>query len=146
MAKPRTYGRNRRGGARQGTPGENYQNRSDLQGGARQPATAATGQTYGNAGAQIAAQKAVPMAGTPGIPAPQGPPQLATYPGDHGPFDRPTERPDEPVTAGIGAGPGAGPEAMTTPPNDTLSQLRAIYSAFPDESLREILEDLESGG
>ncbi len=69
-----------------------YANRTDLQNPTKKMAvTAATGQTYGEAGAQRAAQQAVPMG------APQAP---VIAPGSLGNLDRPTERPTEPVTAG----------------------------------------------
>ena len=50
-----------RGGVRQGTPGTAYGNRTDLN--AALPVQAATGQGYGEAGAQQAAQRAIPVAG-----------------------------------------------------------------------------------
>lgn len=100
------------------------------------PATAATGQTYGERGAQIAAQRAVPM-GVPGTPLP---------PGSHGPLDRPTERPDEPLTAGIPSGPGPGPEVLGGMAGDDVGlQLRALYLAHPNEDIRSLIEDLDSG-
>lgn len=95
--------------------------------------TAAPGQPYGEAGQQMASQRAVPISGTPTV-APQSPgapgssspqtPQgapgadlMAQAQGFNGPgnqdFLRPTERPNEPVTHGLPVGPGAGPEALT---------------------------------
>ena len=98
--------------------------------------TALPNQTYGAAGQQIAAQRALPMAGTPtvqpaqapGAPAssapqaPQGAPgpqdllaQTLAHngPGDAALLSAPTARPNEPVTHGLPGGPGAGPEALT---------------------------------
>lgn len=98
--------------------------------------TAAPNQTYGEAGHQIAAQRAIPISGTPTVapaqtpgapassvpPAPQGAPgpgdlmamaQGHNGPGDSMALDRPTERPNEPVTHGLPGGPGAGPEALS---------------------------------
>ena len=85
--------------------------------------TAVPNQTYGAAGQQLAAQRAVPMAGAPTMPAapaPTGSPgdlmaqaQAHNGPGDSMQLDRPTERPNEPVTHGLPGGPGAGPEALT---------------------------------
>lgn len=106
--------------------------------------TAAPGQTYGEAGAQRAAQQAVPM-GTPQAPV--------VSPGSLGPLDRPTERPLEPITAGnpLGAGPGA--EALTTPLPDTLmaggkqdliNQVRYVYSKYPNTAVLQLLLELEN--
>jgi hypothetical protein len=134
-------GRVDNGGVRQGTPGKRYPNRTDL---AAAPVVTAPGQTYGQGVAQQRAQQAVPMAGPPVAPpraapaAPRGP-----LPGAGGDPMRPTERPDEPVTAGAPVGPGAGPEALPPTGDTTIDELRALYMAYPAESIREILEDLE---
>ena len=92
-----------RGGARDGKVGKAYQNRTDLQGqnvvaaqpqnqpGQKMAARAASGQAYGAAGAQMAAQEALPIqnTGTPSAtggasqPAPQRKPLTAlNAPGD----------------------------------------------------------------
>lgn len=122
-----------------------YPNRTDLQNPTKKMAvTAAPGQTYGEAGAQRAAQQAVPM-GTPQAPV--------VAPGSLGPLDRPTERPLEPVTAGnpLGAGPGA--EALVTPLPDTLmaggkqdliNQVRYVYSKYPNTAVLQLLLELEN--
>lgn len=122
-----------------------YGNRTDLQNPTKKMAvTAAPGQTYGEAGAQRAAQQAVPMG------APQAP---VVAPGSLGPLDRPTERPMEPVTAGnpMGAGPGA--EALVTPLPDTLmaggkqdliNQVRYVYSKYPNTAVLQLLLELEN--
>lgn len=122
-----------------------YANRTDLQNPTKKMAvTAAPGQTYGEAGAQRAAQQAVPM-GTPQAPV--------VAPGSLGPLDRPTERPLEPVTAGnpMGAGPGA--EALVTPLPDTLmaggkqdliNQVRYVYSKYPNTAVLQLLLELEN--
>lgn len=83
-----------RGGSRSGRPGQNYANRSDLQNAPRLAPTAQTGQPYGQAGAQLAAQESVPM----------GPPPI--------PLSAPTQRPSEPVQAGLSLGPGPGPDSI----------------------------------
>jgi len=127
MAKSRGYGGGS-GGARTGTPGKSYSNRTDLNTAKPLAATASPGQAYGMAGSQLAAQKAVPMAPGPPMappapsPAPPGPgpqpgPPMAGPPPTPGPGElpalmRPSERPNEPVTHGAASGPGAGPEAM----------------------------------
>jgi hypothetical protein len=83
-----------RGGARSGRPGQNYGNRSDLQNAPRLAPTAQTGQAYGQAGQQLAAQQQLPM----------GPPPV--------PLSAPSTRPSEPVQAGLSTGPGPGPESI----------------------------------
>lgn len=122
-----------------------YANRTDLQNPTKKMAvTAAPGQTYGEAGAQRAAQQAVPMG------APQAP---VVAPGSLGPLDRPTERPLEPVTAGnpMGAGPGA--EALVPPMpevlqpgsrQDLINQVRYIYSKNPNTAVFQLLLELEN--
>lgn len=148
-----------RGGPRTGQPGRAYPNRSDL---TAQPARSAPNQPYGARAMQESAQRAVPMAGGPTLPAVPGtsgvaagpvggpPPSPAggPLPGAAGDFLRPSERPDEPLTAGLPVGPGAGPSALPAPHNpgsDILPQLQALYAAFPSEGLREIIEDIETG-
>jgi hypothetical protein len=122
-------------------------------GGGRPPTqapTAATGQPYGSAGAQIAAQKAVPLPGaTPGT-APDFASTVAAAQGHA--FDPiglggPTTRPDEPVTAGLMRGPGAGrsPGSGSVRDPQVVAELRALYSQFPNEDIRELLEDIERG-
>lgn len=141
---PSPDGRQNNGGARQGTPGQAYNNRTDLQ---TQKPTAATGQGYGQAGAQLAAQKAVPMAGAAAGVAPavqaaaaQGPPPA---PAD---LYRATENPNQPVTHGLPMGPGAGPEALpiqNAATTDPLAiQLRALYQKFPSQELADLLMDI----
>lgn len=122
-----------------------YANRTDLQNPTKKMAvTAAPGQTYGEAGAQRAAQQAVPM-GTPQAPV--------VAPGSLGPLDRPTERPLEPVTAGNPMGVGPGAEALVTPLPDTLmaggkqdliNQVRYVYSKYPNTAVLQLLLELEN--
>jgi hypothetical protein len=122
-----------------------YGQRTDLN---KMPATAAPGQTYGEAGAQKAAQRAVPMGSSPQPAAPQSLP-----PGSYGPLDRPTERPQEPVTTGNPLGAGAGPEALPLPMpaylqpgsrEDLISQVRYIYSKNPNSAVFQLLLELEN--
>ena len=119
-----------------------YPNRSDLRNPAKKiAAKAAPGQTCGEAGKQIAAQKAVPMAAPPTdvAPAPQ-----RVAPGQLGPLNRPTERPNEPVTAGAPFGPGPTPQGMAYmgPRNadPILDELRALYAQYPNEDLANMLD------
>jgi len=122
-----------------------YSNRSDLRNSAKLPAKAATGQTYGEAGKQMAAQRAVPMAAPPTDVAPTATPQQPRVaPGSMGPLNRPTERPDEPVTAGAPFGPGRTQQlggymgARNSDP--ILDELRAIYSVSPNEALADMID------
>ena len=122
-----------------------YSNRSDLRNSAKLPAKAATGQTYGEAGKQIAAQRAVPMAAPPTDVAPTATPQQPRVaPGSMGPLNRPTERPDEPVTAGAPFGPGRNEQlgGYVGPRNSDpiLDELRAIYSVSPNEALADMID------
>lgn len=105
-----------RGGRRAGAPGARYGNRTDLQNGPRVlPATAVPNQTYGQAGTQLAAQRAIPMASGPALPAPQtvAPAAPLTPPVQPIPLDAPTSNPAEHVMTGAPVGPGAGPEALS---------------------------------
>ena len=101
---------------------------------------AAPGQTYGEAGQQIAAQKAVPM-GNP-TPSVQNTPR--PVPGQAGPLTRPTERPDEPITSGAPFGPGRTPVApgysgpRTADP--VLAELRALYALNPNDALADMID------
>ena len=122
-----------------------YSNRSDLRNSAKLPAKAATGQTYGEAGKQMEAQRAVPMAAPPTdvAPSPQ-PQQPRVAPGSMGPLNRPTERPDEPVTAGAPFGPGRNEQLgwYIGPRNSDpiLDELRAIYAVSPNEPLADMID------
>jgi hypothetical protein len=120
-----------------------YGQRTDL----NMAPTAVPGQTYGEAGAQMAAQRAVPM-GAPAAPATPSAPTVA--PGQYGPLDRPTERPNEPLTAGAPFGPGR----MSTQSayigrrngDPILDELRALYASYPSDELADMLDsDLREG-
>ena len=81
-----------RGGARKGTPGKGYSNRTDLQ------------MDYNNAEMSAAAG---------GIPERQVPEQRAAmFPEDTPMLTDPTQRPGEPIASGLPVGPGRGPEGM----------------------------------
>jgi hypothetical protein len=121
----------------------NYSNRTDLMGTGRAVrAQAATGQTYGQAGAQMAAQRAVPMAAPPTENVPQ--PVQRPQPGQVVQFGAPTARPNEPITAGANFGAGmnaaqAGIPMMMTANQRAIEELRAIYELFPTEDLGDLL-------
>ena len=119
-----------RGGARQGTPGTAYSNRTDL----NMPISTVPNQEYGKAAAQQRAQQTVPMAQAPNVaptaqPAAQ-PAQSTVAPGSL-PYTGPTERPNEPITAGIDVGPGPGSEIMTGPPSGMLTGVFKNLSRDP---------------
>lgn len=101
---------------------------------------AAPGQTYGEAGKQIAAQQAVPM----GNPTPSVQQTPRPVPGQSGPLTRPTERPQEPITAGAPFGPGRTPVApgYAGPRNadPVLAELRALYAAYPNDALADMID------
>jgi hypothetical protein len=125
---------------------EKYPNRSDLRNPAQKVAKmAATGQAYGEAGKQLAAQSAVPMGGSPMEAAPPPP-----MPGQAGGLDRMTERPDEPLTAGMSFGAGPGTEALAAPSGgpgskeDLIMQLRLATARFPNPNLIQLLLMLEA--
>lgn len=116
-----------RGGSRTGTPGKAYPARTDL------TPVAAPDQTYGQAGAQIAAQQAVPMGAQPTAGPAQGEGAgPAVQPGSLGPLNAPSNRPDEPLTQGSPMGAGAGPELFTPPPSPLLTSL-ALLNSLGDE-------------
>ena len=121
---------------------------SDVQAGTNRMAVqAATGQTYGEAGKQMAAQRAVPMGASPTEAAP-------VRPGTIGALTRGTERPQEAVTAGAPFGAGPGPSMAGIAPNtapssgskqDLVERVRAIYSMYPNPNLMALMTALEAG-
>jgi hypothetical protein len=125
-----------------------YSNRTDLQNPAKKMAvTAAKGQTYGEAGKQMAAQRAVPMAGAAPAPAQRN----SVAPGSMGAFNRDTAAPDEPVTAGanVGPGPNAFQSGITAPPmfgNPVLQELIVLDQLFPSDDLKNLISVLTDRG
>lgn len=143
-----------RGGARAGTPGTAYSNRTDLNANKTLPVKAAPGQVYGQAAAQEQMQKAVPM-GPPGAGsappgAPQGPMQGNPIPpGAFGDIHRPTERPMEPVTAGAALGPGPGPEALgpgVAPHGNVSSLIQQAATATGSNLLMQMAQRAQAVG
>lgn len=134
------------GGPRVGTPGKAYANRTDMN--TKLPVSAVTGQEYGVAGQQRAAQATLPM-GNPsaptvagpaqppvgGAPAGMGPPPPTLpghipLPGTMQPLNAPTDRPGEHVATGSPVGPGPGLEAMQPmPPAAPLSGVPQMTTA-----------------
>ena len=122
---------------------------SDIQAGTNRVAIqAATGQTYGEAGKQRAAQRAVPMGAPPAPVAPQAPRPM---PGSLGSLTRPTERPDEPITAGsdFGAGPSSLQAGILPAPsasNDVLEQLLYLNRLYPNPDVENLISVIRDGG
>jgi hypothetical protein len=117
-----------RGGRRQGTPGQSYSNRSDLNanraptGPTATPAAAPVSQSGPSPVALPTQTAAAPSAG-PAMPVPP--------PGSLGTFN-PTQRPGEPLTHGLASGPGAGPEALPqTFAPDPIVQASAAFQSLP---------------
>lgn len=127
-----------------------YSNRTDLQNPAKKVAVAAVkGQTYGEAGKQMAAQRAIPMAAPTAPPA--SPQRTAVAPGSMGAFNRDTTAPDEPVTAGanVGAGPNAFQAGIMATPmfgNPVLQELMVLDQLFPSEDLKNLISVLTDRG
>lgn len=119
---------------------QQYSNRSDLRNPAQKVARqAATGQTYGEAGRQIAAQRAVPMATSPAeASSPQRP---RPTPGSMGALDRPTERPNDTLAPIYQNTP-----AMFTPADPVLEELSMLYEQYPNDDLANLLSALRFGG
>ena len=115
---------------------------SDIQAGTNRVAIqAATGQTYGEAGKQMAAQRAVPM----GAPPTESPQVQRPVPGTLGSLTRPTERPSEPITAGanFGAGPNAIAAGIPIPQSPTalaVDEIRAIAQLYGSDDLLDLLD------
>lgn len=129
---PRT---SNKGGARTGTQGTNYTNRTDLN---KQPVRVAPSAQYGQGAAQEASQKIVPLANTAGAPAAGGAPAPSQQPpgplpGDHGAFNRPTDMPQQPVTAGMPFGAGPGPEALGMVQRPKVSQTIAQLASMSND-------------
>lgn len=116
------------GGERIGKQGSAYSNRSDLN---VQPVRVATGQGYGEAGAQAEQQKAIPLPSggnrTPnaGPVGPQPPP---------GGLYRDSAYPDESVTAGL----DQGLAGLT----DDRDLLEALFELYPTAGLSWLLESM----
>lgn len=132
-----------RGGARSGTPGKAYSNRSDMQ-----APKAPTGLPYGEHKQLVDAQHAVPLPNVGAAPAAGGVLPAQGTPPALGDFTRPTERPTEPVTAGLSVGPGPGPEALQTvgPAADQIGlRLRVLYQQNPNNDLLRLIELHDNG-
>jgi len=130
-----------RGGPRDGVVGRNYANRADLRGanvvaaqpqnqpGQKMAAQAASGQAYGAASAQIAAQKALPItnpgAGMPTAPQGQGAPQVQGSPfGDITALNAPGDK-NQSLFHGMDTQPGGSGSEALQPTFDALVTTKA---------------------
>lgn len=116
------------GGARQGTPGKGYSNRTDM---LTNRAAAGSGPTAASGGQAV---QPSPMVGPDQVPSPR----------------TPSAYPDEPVTAGLPSGAGPGPEALpmnvTQPNSEVVNRLRALILADPtNPDLRRLLARAQIG-
>lgn len=118
-----------------------YPNRSDLRNpAAKLAAKAATGQTYGEAGQQIAAQQAVPMGAAPTDVAATTPPPRPV-PGNVVDLMAPSERPQDMMAPVMGNTP------MILPARDSvIDEIEVLYSMYPNDDLRDLLSALKFGG
>ena len=132
-----------RGGARAGTPGKAYPNRTDM----HQPIRAPSGGEYGSVKASIDAQKVIPLPTANNAPVQQGQaaqPGPVIAPGSMD-FEAPSQRPSEPVTAGLPDSAGPGPEALNLPTNasNVAMQLRTMYANIPAAQNADMLRLVE---
>jgi hypothetical protein len=113
------------------------------------PARVAPSEQYGRGAAELRSQELVPMGRPPGEVVPvvsREVPAAGVAPGSLGDLFRASERPGEPVTSGAPVGAGPGPEVLPGFAPVAVDRLRALYARFPDEDLRELIEDADSGG
>lgn len=136
--------RKTQGGARTGTAGTSYTNRTDLQ---TQAVRNAPSSEYGQGVKLEAAQKALPLPDSAAMQAQGAAPQQAPgapvgpAAGSLGSFDRGTERPGEHVSTGLPVGPGGGPEMLGPySGDDTGAQLRSLYAQYPNQDLADLIE------
>lgn len=119
-----------------------YPQRTDLNSPAEVIARqAAKGQTYGEAGRQLEAQKAVPMGAAPSDVSASRQVRQAPTPGSLGDLAGPTTRPNEPVTTG--------PASTSTmlPMNDpVLEELKVLNYLYPNDDLANLISALEYEG
>jgi hypothetical protein len=119
---------------------EQYSNRSDLRNPmTKMAATAATGQTYGEAGKQIAAQQAVPMGASPADVGMEAPRPRVT-PGNVVNLMAPTERPNDLMAPVMN-------QPMSLPMRDpVVEELEILMQMYPNDDLANLLSVLKFGG
>lgn len=119
-----------------------YPNRSDLRNSAGKiAAKAATGQTYGEAGKQMAAQQAVPMGASP-MSAPQ-PTQPVNRPvaGQVVDMMAPTQRPQDMMAPIMNNRPSILPMS-----NPVIEELETLYRMYPNDDLEGLLSAIKYNG
>lgn len=111
---------------------EQYPNRSDL----RNPMTkmAAPGQTYGEAGKQLAAQDVVPMGAAPTDAV--STPRTSPKPGQVVDLMADTEFPDNPLNNNFVS---EGPPRQYSFGDPVIEEIRQIYYAYPNDDLARLL-------
>lgn len=116
-----------------------YPNRSDLRNAANKMAvTAATGQTYGEAGAQRASQQAVPMGESPSSAV--AAPAQRPVPGQVADLMAPTNFPDRPMTNDFVSPEISRPYRFGDP---TMEMLRELYLQYPNDDLLYLLQSYD---
>lgn len=117
-----------------------YPNRTDLQNpAAKLAAKAATGQTYGEAGQQMASQRVVPMGQAPtDAVAPQKP---RPTPGSVVDLMAPSERPQDQMAPIMGNKP-----IILQTADPVLDELDMLYRLYPNDDLKDLISALKFGG
>ena len=131
------------GGARKGTPGKAYSNRTDLNTNYGQSAPGASVAS----GGMVAPAPSGPPPGTAPLGAPIPPIAAGLTPDQVPALDDPTSRPHEPISHGMVSGPGGGPEVMgNSPGTPAVTMLRAAYLRNPTPELRRALSLVDASG
>ena len=121
---------------------EQYPNRSDLRNPAQKVARmAATGQTYGEATAQMRSQEQVPMGAAPTDVAPQQASRPRPTPGSLGSLIRPTEMPDQPLTM-----PTQQTPMMFNTQDPVIEEISMLYAMYPNDDLADLLSAIRDNG
>ena len=119
-----------------------YPNRSDLRNPMNKLAPkATTGQAYGEAGKQIAAQQAVPMGATPMAAPPPAEPVNRPVAGSVVDMMAPTERPQDMMAPVMGNRPSILPMS-----NPVLEELETLYRMYPNDDLAGLLSAIKYNG
>lgn len=127
-----------RGGPRQGAPGANYRNRTDMALGPRKlPIQAAPGQAYGAAKQQTDAQRSLPMASAPTSTVDAHQQAREFTPPPVVPMSAPSMNPTEPVTAGVPSGPGPNMPPQPALPASPVLQGIGLLNTLGDAATPE---------
>lgn len=119
-----------------------YPNRTDLRNPAgKMAAKAAPGQTYGEAGKQLAAQQAVPMGPSPTAAPQPMQPVNRPVPGNVVDLMAPTQRPQDQMAPVMGSNPMILPMS-----NPVIEELEVLYRMYPNDDLAGLLSALKYSG